>query len=116
MIRRLLALCLLISGCSQDDQGKGAPISRYESDDNIVASAPLKLYTFDCGNIEVSEYDVFFSSSGDYVGQAGDLTNTCYLARHPEGDLMRDLGLPSDLVGSAPKVNGVVTPSLLRAR
>jgi glyoxylase-like metal-dependent hydrolase (beta-lactamase superfamily II) len=45
-------------------------------------------------------------------GKAGQLVNTCYLIRHPEGDLIWDLGLPQTLVGSGPQVNGIFTLSL----
>jgi len=59
----------------------------------------------------VSDFDVF-SSSGDYAGEGGKLVNTCYLVRHPEGDLLWDLGLPHALVGAEPQTNGIFTLSL----
>lgn len=111
MIKRLLAFSLLMAGCSQGEQSVGTQTSLDESAGNFVAPAPLKLYTFDCGNIEVSDFDAF-SSSGNYAGQVGRLTNTCYLIRHPAGDLIWDLGLPHGLVGSAPQVDGIFTVSL----
>ena len=111
MIKRLLAFSLLMAGCSQGEQSVGTQTSLDDSAGNFVAPAPLKLYTFDCGNIEVSDFDAF-SSSGNYAGQVGRLTNTCYLIRHPAGDLIWDLGLPHGLVGSAPQVDGIFTVSL----
>jgi len=71
----------------------------------------LKMYTFDCGTINVSDMDVF-SSSGDYAKSEGNLTNTCYLIRHPQGDLLWDAGLPASLASSDPMINGVFTLSL----
>ena len=111
MIKRLLAFSLLMAGCSQGEQSIGIQTSSDESAGNFVAAVPIKLYTFDCGNIEVSDFDAF-SSSGDYAGQVGRLTNTCYLVRHPAGDLIWDLGLPHGLVDSAPQVDGIFTVSL----
>jgi N-acyl homoserine lactone hydrolase len=114
MIKRLVLFSLLMAGCSEDEKSAGIPMSAAESRGNVVAAAALSLYTFDCGNIEVSDFDAF-SSSGDYAGQAGRLTNTCYLIRHPAGDLLWDLGLPLGLAGSTPQINGIFTVSLERS-
>ena len=88
-----LCLSLLLFGCSAGEQGTPKQTSSNETVNERVGAPSLKLYTFDCGNIEVSDYDIF-SSSGDYAGEGGKLVNTCYLVRHPEGDLLWDLGLP----------------------
>ncbi len=109
MIKYFLIVGLLLSGCSSEKQDISAP----EFPDNSSATAPLSLYTFDCGSIEVSDLDVF-SSAGDYAGQTDTLTNTCYLIRHPQGDLLWDLGLPQGLVGAGPQTEGVFTLTLKR--
>lgn len=82
-----------------------------ETNDTAVS---LKLYTFDCGTIVVSDLDSF-SSSGDYAGIQDTLTNTCYLVRHPQGDLVWDLGLPLAMVGAGPQTNDVFTLTLERS-
>jgi len=64
------------------------------------------MYTLDCGTIEVSNMDVF-SSSGDYANERETLTGSCFLIRHPQGDLLWDTGLTPSLVGGEPIVNGV---------
>jgi len=107
MIKYFLVAGLLLSGCSSEKQDSSAP----ELPDNSSDIAPLSLYTFDCGSIEVSDLDVF-SSTGDYAGQTDTLTNTCYLIRHPQGDLLWDLGLPQGLVGAGPQTEGVFTMTL----
>ncbi|WP_286234060.1 N-acyl homoserine lactonase family protein [Thalassotalea sediminis] len=71
----------------------------------------IKLYTFNCGTIKVSDMDVF-STTGDYAKQQATFTDSCYLIRHPKGDLMWDTGLPTSLIGKEPMVNGVFTLSL----
>lgn len=98
MIKYLMLASLLLSGCSLEKQD---------------SNAPLSLYTFDCGSIEVSDLDAF-SSTGDYAGQTDTLTNTCYLIRHPEGDLLWDLGLPHGLAGAGPQTEGIFTMTLDR--
>ena len=102
----LFVLAILVLGCSKAVHESG---EQTLSEDASLPS--IKLYTFDCGDIVVSDLDAF-SSSGDYAGKAGQLVNTCYLIRHPEGDLIWDLGLPQTLVGSGPQVNGIFTLSL----
>ncbi len=82
-----------------------------KSADDTNSPASLKLYTLDCGSIQVSDLDSF-SSTDEYAGQAGNLTNTCYLVRHPQGDLLWDLGLPSALAGAGPQTNDIFTLTL----
>ena len=105
MFKQLKAIALLavgsvlLAGCTP------------ETNDTAVS---LKLYTFDCGTIVVSDLDSF-SSSGDYAGIQDTLTNTCYLVRHPQGDLVWDLGLPLAMVGTGPQTNDVFTLTLERS-
>ncbi len=62
-----------------------------------TTSAPdIKLYVFQCGEIEVRDVSLF--SPGVNKGQTKQLTNSCYLIRHPKGDLFWDAGLP-DAIG-----------------
>ncbi|MDB4077109.1 N-acyl homoserine lactonase family protein [Porticoccaceae bacterium] len=98
MIKTIIAASLLLVGCGVEEQNAGNPLS---------------LYTFDCGSIEISNLDAF-SSNGDYAGLSGSLTNTCYLIRHPQGDLLWDLGLPDALVGIGPQTEGIFTTTLER--
>ena len=71
----------------------------------------VRLYVLDCGRIEISDIGVF-SSAGDFDGQSDTYVDTCFLIRHPKGDLLWDLGLPSVLVGEAPQEDGVYTVSM----
>ena len=52
----------------------------------------ITLYVFHCGNIESRDVSLF--SPGVNQGQSKQLTNSCYLIRHPQGDLFWDTGLP----------------------
>lgn len=60
----------------------------------------LRLYVMDCGRIDVSNMGVF-DRGGAYEGQARSMVDSCYLVRHPQGDLMWDAGLP-DAINGAP--------------
>ena len=111
MIKYLIAASLLLAGCSSEEQTISAPSP--DLPDKPATAAPLSLYTFDCGSIEISDLDAF-SSTGDYAGQTDKFTNTCYLLRHPEGDLLWDLGLPHSLAGAGPQSQDIFTISLER--
>ncbi len=71
----------------------------------------LELHKLDCGTIEISDLDVF-SMAGDYAGIPDTFASTCWLVRHPSGDLLWDLGLPGMLTASGPQEQGIFTISL----
>ena len=66
-----------------------AETNRSEVADN---SASLRLYTLDCGELVADQTP--FGSEGEYAGQTADMVVTCFLIRHPNGDLVWDAGLP----------------------
>jgi len=113
----LLATCLLIacSGSSDPDTGETtiseSPIASEPAP--ITVAAALHMYMLDCGTIQISDLDAF-SSAGDYAGQTGVFADTCWLIRHPDGDLLWDLGLPSELVGAGEQESDVFTLSMDR--
>ena len=55
-----------------------------------AADDTIKLYTLDCGSIEMFD-TAAFSSEGHFSGPA-TLAVPCYLIRHPKGDLLWDTG------------------------
>jgi len=73
----------------------------------------LELHKLDCGTIAISDLDVF-SMTGDYAGLSDTFANTCWLVRHPAGDLLWDLGLPGMLTAAGPQEQGIFTVSLER--
>lgn len=73
----------------------------------------LEMYMLDCGKIEISDLDGF-SSAGDYAGQEDVFTDTCWLLRHPKGDFLWDLGLPTGLAGGGIQQTGVFSLSMER--
>ncbi|HEY0303486.1 MAG TPA: N-acyl homoserine lactonase family protein [Longimicrobiales bacterium] len=62
------------------------------------------LHALDCGDITTSDRSQF--SPGVGVGQRLDLTNTCYVVRHPRGVLVWDTGLPDALAASPDGMRG----------
>lgn len=57
----------------------------------------VRLYTLDCGTIEMKDLGLF-SREGKYDGQTNSAVDSCYLIRHPQGDLLWDTGLPEELI------------------
>ncbi len=53
----------------------------------------LRLYVLDCGRIDVADFGDF-DRGGAYDGQRRSMVDSCYLVRHPAGDLVWDAGLP----------------------
>jgi N-acyl homoserine lactone hydrolase len=62
--------------------------------------APLEMWRLDCGEIQVSNLDIF-SDAYLYQGQRKTLTDSCYLIRHGDRYLLWDTGLSGQLAGSS---------------
>ncbi len=121
------AFAIMLSACSGPDTGDGndpegstVPAETDTSDTAGEASTQpdmasgidaLQLIKLDCGSIYVSDLDIF-STAGDYAGQTDTFTDTCWLVRHPKGNLLWDLGLPGSLTSQDEQTTGVFTVSL----
>lgn len=117
--RTIIFTLWLVVACSgkepvsapQEPAEAEAPVSILDQPTPEIAA--LQMFMLDCGVIEISDLDVF-SSTGDYAGQTDTFADTCWLLRHPKGDFLWDLGLPTDLAGVGKQENGVFTLSLDR--
>jgi glyoxylase-like metal-dependent hydrolase (beta-lactamase superfamily II) len=71
---------------------------------NPAPTAPeapaVQLYAMDCGSGEMADAGAF-ADNGSLDGQARTVVVPCYLIRHPDGDLIWDLGL-GDAIAAAP--------------
>ena len=102
---------LILSACAPAAEAPAAPEAPGETEVTEAAAPALYVDVLDCGSIAISDLDAF-SSAGDYAGQADEFTNTCYLVNHPDGRLLWDLGLPSQLVGQPPFTQQIFTVSV----
>lgn len=65
------------------------------------AAAPaVQLYAMECGRISFTD-TAPFADNGAFNGVARDFVDPCYLIRHPDGDLIWDLGFP-DAIADMP--------------
>lgn len=112
MLRTVTAIIsagILVSCGGSGEAAKDAATGSVAPAQSGAASADLiRLYVLDCGTIEISDIGLF-SSEGDYDGQSDTFVDSCFLIRHPEGDLLWDLGLPTALVGGPPQEDSVFT-------
>lgn len=100
------AILLVVGACTAP--GNNAETAR-ASDEPATAAKPagpdIKLYTMSCGQIAISDLKDF-SDDHAYDGKSATFADTCYLIRHPDGDLMWDAGIPDEL---AEKLDGMTS-------
>lgn len=66
----------------------------------VAAAAPLSLTRLACGSITIKNFDKFFSDKpGLYSSAPRDVTDSCYLIRHGDQQMLWDTGLPAELLG-----------------
>ena len=73
----------------------GWPAARLHASEPV---AGVRLYVLDCGAMTIRDMGLF-SDTGKYDGQSGRIVDTCFLIRHPKGNLLWDTGLGDALVG-----------------
>lgn len=96
---RLAAAALtLLAACSKEEVEAPAEEKAAPTEPKVDA---LRLYVLDCGHIDVKNLGVF-DRGGAYDGRADSFVDTCFLVRHPAGDLLWDAGLP-DAIHDAPE-------------
>ena len=98
MIAASLAACSRPSSPSADDGAASDTGSTLEKT-SAPAPASVRLYAFDCGEIDVLDLGVF-DLGGAYAGRTSKLVDPCFLVRHPQGDLVWDAGLPGSLAAT----------------
>lgn len=90
-MKKILSLgaMALVAGCSQGEKAE-------ETTTPEAAAEHVRLYTFDCGHIEMRDLSLF-TQGDEYDGRTNQASVMCFLVRHPKGDLLWDAGLPASL-------------------
>ena len=99
----------LMAACGSDAPAPGEPL--LEPPAETQQEAALEVDVLDCGTIAVSDLDAF-STAGDYAGLEDTFTDSCFLVKHPQGNLLWDLGLPGILTVAGPQTQQIFTVSL----
>lgn len=79
------ALAMGLAACSQADKPADS-----------AGNAGVRLYTFDCGRIQMNDLSLF-TQGDEYDGRTNFGSVMCFLIRHPKGDLLWDAGLPANI-------------------
>ena len=103
-MRRWIGLAALLAcSCSQqkpagNEAAAGAP-----------APSQLSLTRLDCGTAEFKDMNAFFSDKpGVYPPGPGKVTDSCYLIRHGDQQMIWDTGLPAETKSKPMTENGMV--------
>ncbi|PHS36861.1 MAG: MBL fold hydrolase [Robiginitomaculum sp.] len=86
----VLAGCLLFGACNNAPTDGETPSGVQED------TVSVKLYALECGLIDMLDLSIF-DKGGAYAGRTNKAVSSCYLIRHPKGDLLWDTGLPDAL-------------------
>ncbi|MEO0786489.1 MAG: N-acyl homoserine lactonase family protein [Pseudomonadota bacterium] len=108
------AAALVLSACGGGDPEPAdsqTPITVVNESEPTGGVDTVELHKLDCGTIEISNLDDF-SSAGDYAGVTDTYANTCWLVRHPDGDMIWGTGVPGMLAGQPAFEQDIYTVSL----
>lgn len=101
MLKRVMAVALGWIGLTGM---QAAPTS-------VVPPPEMEMWRLDCGEVNFTDFNAFFSDTSEYPAGPKRLVASCYLIRHGTDYMLWDAGLPAALVGS-PNSNPAMTASL----
>ncbi len=70
--------------------------------------AAVSLIRLDCGSAMVGDFDAFFSDSHELPVGPRKITDSCYLIRHGDRNLLWDTGFPAAIKGQNVDMGGIV--------
>lgn len=115
----LFVAALMVSGCSRaqpadNEAGKAAAEAPAAGAEAAGAAVALSLTRLDCGSAQFKDMNGFFSDRpGVYPPGPGKVTDSCYLIRHGDQQMIWDTGLPAQ-TRAKPLVSGGMTAAIER--
>ena len=91
----VLAACLLFGACN-NAATDNAKVNGETPSGAQEGTVSVKLYALECGRVDMLDLSIF-DKGGAYDGRTNKAVSSCYLIRHPKGDLLWDTGLPDAL-------------------
>lgn len=76
-----------------------AAVVAFPAHPQAAQTAPLRLYTLDCGRIDFDDEKVF-SDTGEHDGEKGIMPVSCFLIRHGSEWMLWDAGLGDEIAAS----------------
>jgi glyoxylase-like metal-dependent hydrolase (beta-lactamase superfamily II) len=93
----LLAVAALLSSCGERSASENAAAPNATSP---ATAAKISLARLDCGSATIKNFDKFFSDKpGLYESAPRDITDSCYLVRHGDQQMIWDTGFPASWKG-----------------
>ena len=93
----LLAVAALLSSCGERSASENAAAPNATSP---ATAAKISLARLDCGSATIKNFDNFFSDKpGLYESAPRDITDSCYLIRHGDQQMIWDTGFPASWKG-----------------
>jgi N-acyl homoserine lactone hydrolase len=93
----LLAVAALLSSCGERSASENAATPNATSP---ATAAKISLARLDCGSATIKNFDKFFSDKpGLYESAPRDITDSCYLIRHGDQQMIWDTGFPASWKG-----------------
>jgi N-acyl homoserine lactone hydrolase len=107
MKRLFIFSFLVFTACSNGEVETAQPIvePQVTTVSTVSTVSTVKMYALECGRIEMLDL-ALFDKGGAFDGRTNSAVDTCYLIRHPKGDLLWDTGLPDALNAQKDGVTG----------
>jgi glyoxylase-like metal-dependent hydrolase (beta-lactamase superfamily II) len=103
----LLAAGAALTACNAQPQQSPSAADGNSADSTTPAA--LSLTRLDCGTAEFKDMNSFFSDRpGVYPPGPGKVTDSCYLIRHGDQEMVWDTGLPAETKDKPMNENGMV--------
>jgi len=105
----LAVAAIAVSACSAKPAGNAQEPAASNSLQSSTAPLPISLTRLDCGHAEFKDMNGFFSDRpGVYPPGPGKVTDSCYLIRHGDQQMVWDTGLPAETKTKPMNENGMV--------
>ena len=103
----LLMVTVALAGCRVSESGNQAA-GNEAADAAKPATAELSIARLDCGHADFKDMNGFFSDRpGVYPPGPGKVTDSCYLIRHGDQQMIWDTGLPAATMKTPMEQNGM---------
>ena len=106
MKKAILASLAVLASCQAEQQPDGNAAAANKA---AAPTAQLSLTRLDCGRADFKDMGAFFSDRpGVYPPGPGKVSDSCYLIRHGDQQMLWDTGLPAETKGKPMEENGMV--------
>ena len=104
----LLMVTVALAGCRVSETGNQAERNEAGAEAPKPAAAEVSISRLDCGGADFKDMNGFFSDrAGVYPPGPGKVTDSCYLIRHGDQQMLWDTGFPAATIKTPMQQNGM---------